>query len=63
MKLELDGGSTMNGKYKTCVHVLSVGQYAVYVAPGCPRASMIKGQLVSSKRRCNDCKCWRKKDE
>lgn len=42
MKLELDGGSTMNGKYKTCVHVLSVGQYAVYVTPGCSRASMIK---------------------
>lgn len=53
----------MNGKYKTCVHVLSVGQYAVYVTPSCSRASMIKGQLVSSKRRCNDCKCWRKKDE
>lgn len=46
----------MAKRYDTCKHVQRVGTFAVYVMPGCPRASMIKGVLVSSKRRCEECK-------
>lgn len=46
-------------KYNTCVHKIKVGQIAVFVDPGCPRATMIKGQLVSSKQRCETCRSWR----
>lgn len=48
----------MAEKYQTCKHVEKIGQTAVYVAPGCPRANMIKGTLVSSKIRCRECKSW-----
>ena len=50
-------------KWKTCKHVLGVGNIAVYVTPGCRRASMPKGTLVSSKRRCENCDLWEAKDE
>lgn len=49
----------MAEKYITCKH--STGEYeqtAVYVHPSCPRLTMIKGKLVSSKRRCQECKSW-----
>ena len=45
-------------KYETCIHAEKVGQYAVFVTPGCPRANMIKGRLVSSKDRCRGCRSW-----
>lgn len=45
-------------KYNTCMHKIKVGQIAVFVGPGCPRATMIKGQLVSSKQRCETCRSW-----
>lgn len=48
-------------KYKTCIHSQKVGQIAVYVDPGCPRATMIKGTLVSSKQRCEECRSWKEK--
>ena len=51
-------GLAMAEKYKTCKH-----STAVYVHPSCPRLSMIKGILVSSKRRCQECKSWERKDE
>ncbi len=38
-----------------CDRIQSVGQIVVYVTPSCPRASMIKGILVSSKKRCEEC--------
>lgn len=50
-------------KYNTCVHKIKVGQIAVFVGSGCPRATMIKGELVSSKKRCEDCMSWRCKRE
>ena len=46
-------------KYETCAYVEKAGQYAVFVTPGCPRANMIKGQLVSSKERCRKCQSWK----
>lgn len=48
----------MEEKYRTCKHAEKIGQIAVYVAPGCPQASLIKGVLVSSKIRCRECKRW-----
>lgn len=36
--------------YEVCKHVASIGQTAVYVTPGCKRANMIRGTLVSSKK-------------
>jgi hypothetical protein len=45
-------------KYETCKHVEKVGQLAVYVRPSCPRLSMIKGNMVSSKPRCRECESW-----
>lgn len=46
----------MAKRYDTCKHVQRVGALAVYVTPGCRRASMIKGVRVSSKKRCEECK-------
>lgn len=46
-------------KYNTCIHAESVGVYAVYVKPSCPRASMVKGLLVSSKKRCEECRSYK----
>lgn len=48
-------------KYETCQHVESIGQLAVYVTPGCPRAEMLKGYLISSKWRCKECRAWKQK--
>lgn len=48
----------MEEKYRTCKHAEKIGQIAVYVAPGCPQASLVKGHLVSSKSRCRNCKRW-----
>lgn len=48
----------MKEKYQTCKHVEKIGQTAVYVTPGCPRANMIRGHLVSTKTRCRKCRRW-----
>ena len=48
-------------KYKTCIHSQKAGQIVIYVDPGCPRATMIKGNLVSSKKRCEECQSWKQK--
>ena len=40
---------------RKCNHVKSIGAMAVYVDPGCRRANMIKGTMVSSRRRCLEC--------
>ena len=40
---------------RQCDHVKSIGAIAVYVDPGCRKANMIKGTLVSSRRRCLEC--------
>lgn len=54
----------MAEKYKTCKHRTGkAGVTAVYVHPTCPRLTMIKGILVSSKRRCQECRSWEAKDE
>lgn len=53
----------MAEKYKTCRHSTGkIGTTVVYVHPTCPRLTMIKGNLVSSKRRCKECKNWEEKD-
>lgn len=49
----------MKGKYETCVHAEKAGQTAVYVRPSCPRATMVKGYLVSSKKHCKSCKMYK----
>lgn len=48
-------------KYETCKHAERVGQIAVYVKPSCPRLSIVKGNLVSSKVRCRECRSWEKR--
>lgn len=40
---------------RQCDHVKSIGAMAVYVDTGCRSANMIKGTLVSSRRRCLEC--------
>ena len=40
---------------RKCCHVKSIGAMAVYVDTGCRKANMLKGMLVSSRRRCLDC--------
>lgn len=55
------GKEKMTKKYNTCAHVERVGEMAVFVRPGCPRANMIKGILVSSRRRCEECQQWKEK--
>lgn len=51
----------MKKKYETCIHVQEVGSYAVYVHPSCPKATMIKGVLVSSRKRCASCRNWKER--
>ena len=46
--------------YTTCRHIKRIGNYAVYVKPTCKQATMIRGQLVVSKTRCQECE---RKDE
>ena len=41
--------------YTTCRHIKRIGNYAVYVNPTCKQATMIRGQLVVSKTRCQKC--------
>lgn len=48
-------------KYKTCKYALDSGVTMVRVTAGCKRANMIKGTLVSTKRRCQECRSWKKK--
>lgn len=49
-------------KYKTCRHSTgNIGELIVYVHPTCPRLTMIRGSLVSSKIRCKECKSWEEK--
>lgn len=48
---------------RKCDHVKSIGAIAVYVDTGCRRANMIKGMLVSSRRRCLECMITTKKNE
>ena len=40
---------------RQCIHVKSIGAMAVYVDTGCRKANMLKGMLVSSRRRCLEC--------
>lgn len=48
----------MKNKYDTCKHVERVGELAVFVHPSCPRLTMIRGAMVSSKLRCEECERW-----
>lgn len=50
-------------KYKTCAYVQSIGQYAVYTTPGCPRATMMKGYLLCIKSKCTDCRSYKPKED
>lgn len=54
--------ATTPPNYRTCAHVESLGDFAVYVKPSCPRASMVMGRLVSSKKRCVECRVWRARE-
>lgn len=49
-------------KYETCAYVEKAGSLAVYVRPGCPRASMVKGYLVSTRKRCRECRSWKSRE-
>ena len=48
---------------RQCNHVKSIGAMAVYVDTGCRKANMIKGLLVSSRRRCLECMITTKRNE
>lgn len=41
--------------YTTCRHIKRIGNYAVFVESTCKQATMIRGQLVVSKNRCQKC--------
>ena len=62
VQMEMKEERMKKEKYETCIHAEKVGQYAVYVTPGCPRASKVKGHLVSSKDRCKGCRNWQRKE-
>lgn len=53
----------MKPNYETCQHAVSVGAVAVYVTPGCPNYHKIKGQLATTKRCCQVCDYWRRRDD
>lgn len=46
-----------------CDHVKSIGAIAVYVDAGCRNANMIKGMLVSNRKRCLECMITTKRNE
>lgn len=48
-------------KHKTCIHAKSASIDVVYVNTGCPRANIIMGTLISSKKRCKECRSWKGK--
>lgn len=48
---------------RQCNRVKSIGAMAVYVDTGCRKANMIKGMLVSSRRRCLECMITTKRNE
>lgn len=48
---------------RQCDRVKSIGAMAVYVDTDCRRANMIKGILVSSRRRCLECMITTKRNE
>lgn len=52
----------MKPNYETCQHVESVGTFAVYVTPDCPNYHRIKGQLVTTRRCCQVCDYWRRRN-
>lgn len=61
-------GNTMtvdqeNRIIRKCDRVKSIGAMAVYVDTGCRKANMIKGTLVSSRRRCLECMTTTKRNE
>lgn len=43
-----------------CRYIKSKGEFIVYVTPGCPKAFLIHGVLVTSKIQCKEC---RRKDK
>ena len=51
----------MKPKYETCQHAQRVGELAVYTDTGCPRATKIRGTLLSSKMRCVECHNWKER--
>lgn len=53
---------SMKPNYETCQHVESVGAFAVYVTPDCPNYHRIKGQLVTTRRCCQVCDYWRRRN-
>lgn len=53
----------MKPKHETCRHVVSIGAVAVYVTPDCPNYHKVKGQLVTTKRCCQVCDHWRRRNE
>lgn len=54
----------MAEKYKTCKHSTGrVGELIVYVHPTCPRLSMIKGTLCSSKFAVGSARAGRREDD
>lgn len=48
--------------YKTCRHSTgNAGELIVYVHQTCPRYTKIRGSLVSSKIRCDECEEWERR--
>lgn len=54
---------SMKPNYETCQHAKSVGAFAVYVTPDCPNYHRIKGRLVTTRRCCQVCDHWRRRNE
>lgn len=46
-------------KYETCEHAEKIGQTCVWVKATCPKALMVRGNMVSTKVRCEHCKKYK----
>lgn len=54
--------AALKPKYETCIHSTGKsGEIAVYVMPSCPRQHMLKGNLVTSKRECLECRSYKER--
>lgn len=54
-------GKNSKQKYNTCKHAIGTGDFLVDVYPSCPHMTKVKGHLVSSKPRCQNCALWEEK--
>lgn len=50
-------------KYETCEHAEKIGQTCVWVKETCPKALMVRGNMVSTKARCEHCEKYKARQQ